>query len=153
MAEMKETAKPWFDDGLKFKCTGCGKCCTGAPGYVYLSQTDLENLSKRLKLSPQDFAVRYTRLVDGQYALLDRPFTSDCIFLENKKCTVYESRPTQCRTYPWWLQNLKNPEDWESAKEKCEGIDHPDAPTIPSLQIQEQCLTHLDNFIDQHFSL
>jgi hypothetical protein len=146
-------SEPWFNDGLKFKCTGCGKCCTGSPGYVFLSQTDLDRLAGHFQLSPEAFASKYTRLVDGQYALLDRAESHDCVFLSDKKCTVYEARPTQCRTYPWWIHNLRDASDWEEAAERCEGINHPDAPIVPSLTIQEQCLTYLDNLLDQNFSL
>jgi len=144
---------PWFEDGLRFKCTGCGKCCTGSPGYVFLSDTDLEKLSAHFALPLEEFTRKYTRLVDGQYALLDRKGSEDCIFLENNRCNVYESRPVQCKTFPWWIHNLREPEDWVEAGERCEGINHPEAPIVPSLQIQEQCLTYLDNLLDQNFSL
>lgn len=148
-----EPVEPWFEDGLRFGCTGCGGCCTGEPGYVFLSEDDLDRLSAHFQLTPQDFAKKYTRLVDGQYALLERPVSYDCVFLNDKRCTVYEARPVQCRTFPWWIQNLREPSDWEAAAKRCEGINHPDAPIVPSLQIQEQCLTYLDNLLGQNFTL
>lgn len=148
-----EKLEEWFSDGLRFKCTACGKCCTGSPGYVYLSSMDLDRLSTHFKLTPKEFLKKYARQVEEQYALLDRPGSYDCIFLKDKKCTVYESRPTQCRTYPWWIYNLREPKDWEEAAQHCEGINHPEAPIVPSLQIQEQCLTYLDNLLDQNFTL
>jgi Fe-S-cluster containining protein len=151
MDEVAEDA--WFHEGLRFKCTGCGKCCTGSPGYVFLSVSDLERLAAHFSISLEEFAKKYTRLVEGQYALLDRTHSEDCIFLENNRCTVYEGRPTQCQTFPWWIHNLRDPKDWKEAKERCEGIDHPEAPIVPSLEIQHQCLTYLDNLLDQHFTL
>lgn len=151
--EIETKNEPWFDDGLRFKCTGCGKCCTGSPGYVYLSSMDLDRLSEHFKLSREEFARKYTRLVEDQYALLDRPKTYDCIFLKDNQCTVYDARPTQCKTFPWWIQHLREPEDWEEAAKRCEGINHPEAPAVPSLIIQEQCLTYLDNLLDQNFTL
>ncbi len=150
---MEEGVKPWFDEGLRFKCTGCGKCCTGSPGYVYLSKPDLENLAAHFSLSEEEFLQKYTRYIDGQYALLDEPKTYDCIFLKEKRCTVYEARPVQCRTFPWWIHHLREPEDWKEAALRCEGIDHPDAPIVPSLKIQEECLTYLDNLLAQNFDL
>ncbi len=150
---MEEINVPWFDEGLRFKCTGCGKCCTGAPGYVFLSEPDIKKLSTHFNLSVEDFCRQYTRLVDGKSALLDRPGSEDCLFLKNKQCTVYEARPTQCRTFPWWIHNIEDPEGWESAATRCEGINHPDAPIVPSLVIQEQCLTYLDNLLEMNFSL
>lgn len=145
--------EPWFSDGLRFKCTGCGKCCTGSPGYVFLSNQDLERLSAHFHLTQEEFTQKYTRYIDGQYALLDRAQTYDCIFLQNNQCTAYEARPTQCRTFPWWVHHLRDQNDWEEAGKRCEGINHPDAPLVPSLIIQEQCLTYLDNLLDQNFDL
>lgn len=150
--ESAET-KPWFDDGLRFKCTGCGKCCTGSPGYVYLSRKDLESLSAHFGLTEEQFTQKYARSIDGQYALLDRAGSTDCLFLKNNQCSVYEARPTQCRTFPWWVYHLREPSDWEAASQRCEGINHPEAPLVPSLVIQEQCLTYLDNLLDQNFDL
>ncbi len=144
---------PWFEQGLRFKCTGCGKCCTGSPGYVFLSQQDLAQLSHHFNLLPEQFLRKYARLVDGQYALLERPHNYDCVFLENNQCTVYESRPIQCHTFPWWIHHLRKSEDWEEAALRCEGINHPDAPLVPSTHIQEQCMTYLDSLLDQNFDL
>jgi hypothetical protein len=144
-------AEPWFAEGLKFKCTGCGKCCTGSPGYVYLSHQDLENLSNHFGITQEEFTQKYCRFIDGQYALLEKPEPYDCIFLEKNQCTVYEARPIQCKTFPWWVYHLREPRDWEQAAKRCEGINHPDAELVPSLKIQEQCLTYLDNLLDQNF--
>lgn len=142
----------WFSKGLRFHCTGCGKCCTGRDGYVFLSKLDLEKLANHFSLTPEAFAKKYTRLVDGQLALLDQMRSDHCIFLKDKKCTVYEARPVQCRTFPWWIQNLQTPSDWEEAARHCEGINHPEAKIVPALDIQVQCLTHLDNLLEQNFS-
>jgi Fe-S-cluster containining protein len=80
------------------------------------------NLAAHFSLTPEEFAKHYTRLVEGQYALLDRPGSDQCIFLQDNKCNVYGSRPTQCRTFPWWIQNLKKPKEWEEAATHCEAI-------------------------------
>ena len=143
----------WFQKGLKFSCTGCGKCCTGSPGYVFLTQADLEKLAVHFNLSPAQFARKYCRFKEGKYALLENRKTYDCVFLRDNRCTVYEARPIQCRTYPWWVENLRDQNAWEEAAKHCEGIDHPDAPLIPALQIEEQCAISLDSLLEQNFSL
>jgi Fe-S-cluster containining protein len=145
--------KPWFSEGLRFKCTGCGGCCTGSPGYVYLSLSDLERLANHLQMSSVEFAKQYTRQVDDMYALLERPVTYDCVFLEGKTCSVYEARPVQCRTFPWWIHNIREMSDWKEAAKSCEGIDLADAPLVDAEIIQEQCMSYLDNLLEQNFSL
>ena len=129
--------EPWYKEGLRFKCTGCGKCCTG-PGYVWLSKEDIDRLAKHLKLSKEIFLKKYTRQVGFDVALLNDPETVDCIFLKDKKtCTVYESRPKQCRTFPWWRDNLSSLKEWEEEGTRCEGINHPEAPLIPCSEIKK----------------
>lgn len=128
----------WYKDGLNFSCTGCGGCCTGAPGYVWLNLDEIEALAKRKELSLNDFVARYTRRVAGRYSLLEKPNSYDCVFLDGKACTVYEARPTQCRTFPWWPQNLSTPESWLNVAKDCEGI-NPQAELVPLSTIQRQC--------------
>ncbi len=124
------------EEGLRFGCTQCGKCCTGEPGYVWLDEADIENLSTELKLSRQEFLKRYTRFVDDHYALLEMPRTFDCIFLEGKQCRVYKARPKQCGTFPFWPENLATKEAWEGTAKRCEGINS-DAPLVSLKRIKQ----------------
>ena len=72
-------------EGIHFKCTGCGKCCTGEPGYVFLSQEDIQNLSLHLNLSQEAFLKKYTRYVEGRISLLEDPKNYDCIFFKKSE--------------------------------------------------------------------
>lgn len=128
----------WYEDGLAFKCTGCGKCCTGGPGYVWLSEDDIERLAKHLELSRADFLKNFTRQVGSHISLREDPKNYDCIFLQEQKyCSAYDARPKQCRTFPWWPENMESPEAWERLKKQCEGATQEDAPTIPLSEIQK----------------
>lgn len=130
----------WYAKGLKFKCTGCGQCCTGTPGYVWVTPSEVAEMSAHLKISSDEFIQRYTRMEHGRMALLEKRQPNgnyDCIFLKELKCTLYDSRPKQCRTYPWWKENLSSPEDWQEAAKICEGINHPDAPLISIGEIEK----------------
>lgn len=135
--KMLPSDKPWYSEGLRFQCTQCGQCCTGAPGYTWVSNEEIFSIAEHLSISVEEFTKRYLRWVNGRFALLEHPRTYDCIFLKNKKCQIYEVRPKQCRTFPWWAQNLKSPEDWEEAAKYCEGINQ-EAPLHPLSTIQEQ---------------
>lgn len=127
----------WYREGLVFKCTGCGACCTGSPGYVWLTNSDIEALAKELEISREDFLNTYTRLVEGRISLLEDPKNFDCVFLRGKKCTVYTSRPKQCRTFPWWKDNVKSPKAWRQTALGCEGVNHPDGMTYTQQQIDD----------------
>jgi Fe-S-cluster containining protein len=131
----------WYKKGLKFKCTECGACCTGTPGYVWASPEEIVEMAQFLKITQEEFLRRYTRQVGGRIALLERRQPNgdfDCIFLKERKCSLYQARPKQCRTYPWWNENLTSPAAWQEAAEICEGIDHPDAPLISLGEIQRK---------------
>lgn len=123
----KDKKSPWYKEGLAFECTGCGKCCTGAPGYVWVSDSEIESIAKRLALSKEEFLKQYTWKVDGKISLIEKPEAdegrmNDCIFLKGNACTIYEDRPTQCRTFPWWPDILKSERSWKEAAKKCEGV-------------------------------
>jgi len=128
---------PWYRDGLRFKCTECGKCCTGSPGYVWVTEEEIASMAKLLNLSVELFKRKYLRQRDNRYALAEKKSQNhDCIFLKDKKCTIYQARPAQCRTFPFWKESLNSEESWKLASEACEGINEK-APLIPYSIIQE----------------
>jgi uncharacterized protein len=128
---------PWYRDGLRFKCTGCGECCTGSPGVVWISDVEIEALAQHLDLSKETFIQEYTHVLEGKRSLIEDPHTYDCVFLKERKCTVYQHRPKQCRTFPWWPENIKNRAAWNETGKRCEGVNHPDAPLISLGEIKK----------------
>ena len=85
----------------QFRCSGCGECCRWT-GSVLLEETDIHRLSVHLGISEEDFIDRHTRLAPNrqQLALLDQADGS-CAFLQGDRCSIYEARPEQCRTFPY----------------------------------------------------
>lgn len=129
--------EPWYRDGLRFSCTRCGHCCTGEPGFTWLSDQETEVLAARLGMQVEAFCRRYTRLVHraGQQrrALLDTNDHACIFFAKGQGCTVYSDRPRQCRTWPFWRANLATAEDWAAAAQGCPGMNRgtlTDAATI-----------------------
>jgi Fe-S-cluster containining protein len=114
--------KPFYAGGLRFSCTRCSDCCRLEPGMVYLRKTDLEALVSRLKMRYTDFIAAYCRWIpaggEEQLSLKEKS-NYDCIFWK-EGCTVYEDRPLQCRTYPFWLSLLDSKETWDS--QSCPGM-------------------------------
>ena len=108
----------WYADGLRFECSRCGDCCRG-PGYVWVSAGESDRLAEHLDLTSDRFARRFLRTVSGRLALIDNP-AGDCVFWDNG-CTVYAARPTQCRTFPFWSQNLAHPGSWDRTVRACPG--------------------------------
>ena len=116
--------------GLKFSCTMCGRCCTGPEGYVLVTDAEAAALARRLNLSVEDFVSKYTRPTKAGRSLTETTTAhgKDCVFLDRTTipgkavCGVYEDRPAQCRTWPFWHSNLAAREYWERASRTCPGI-------------------------------
>lgn len=117
------STQPWYHKGLKFRCTGCGDCCTGEPGYVWVNPAEIEALAKAVDLSVDQFLKKYTRSIGARTSLIEFD-NGDCVFFdaESRKCAVYLDRPRQCRTWPFWESNLATPEDWAETGESCPGV-------------------------------
>ena len=100
---------------IKFKCQGSSNCCVsrGMYGYVYLSSKDTDVLSKFFLLSTKNFIKKHCSYTDGFLHLIEKKGRKNCQFLKNKRCTVYSARPTQCRTWPFWSENM-NSKKWNS---------------------------------------
>ena len=111
----------FFDEGLRFACTGCGRCCTGAPGQVLLSDPEIERLAAHFGRDRGTFLRDYTHRVPDGISLRERA-NGDCILLEGKGCSVHDLKPTQCGTFPFWANNLRNEENWRATERRCEGI-------------------------------
>jgi uncharacterized protein len=111
----------WYRDGLRFTCTQCGKCCTGAPGFVWVNDEELAALAKATKTPLDQFVPLYTRKAKGKVTLKEK-VNGDCVFYDHAKgCTVYKVRPRQCRTWPFWESNLETPEKWDHTESICPG--------------------------------
>ena len=114
---------PWYRDGLRFECTQCGRCCGGVSGTVLVSDDEIEALALRLGVTPEAFRARFTYTRRGGDVSLRERANYDCVFFDPERgCTVYEDRPQQCRTYPFWDSIVHTPESWAKEAEYCEGI-------------------------------
>lgn len=127
----------WYKDGLRFSCTQCGKCCTGGPGYVWVTDAEIIEMAAFIKMPVEEFVPKYIRTVGEKKAIKERGPDYDCVFLKNKLCQVYGSRPRQCRKFPWWEDTLKSKEAWEEEGKRCEGMSNPEAPLITFEEIQK----------------
>jgi hypothetical protein len=120
---------PWYAAGIHFTCTQCGNCCSGPSGYVWFNEDELQAMADHLQVSREEFLQRYACRFEGQWSL-DEVKTRqgyDCIFLERDEqgramCRVYPVRPTQCRTWPFWPENMRSPRAYRAAAKRCPGV-------------------------------
>lgn len=91
---------------------------------------EAEAMAARIGVTFERFMDEYThdtpagrslREVAGAHGL-------DCVFLDRTTmpgkaiCGVYEDRPSQCRTWPFWEGNLGSESDWKRAGKTCPGL-------------------------------
>jgi len=113
--------EPWYQDGLRFKCTRCGACCTGPPGYVWVNDKEIAAIAEYRCESVEETTKRHTRPVNNGRSLREKA-NGDCVFYDKEVgCTVYPVRPRQCRTWPFWESNVVTPETWRRTCEICPG--------------------------------
>ncbi|MBC7457654.1 MAG: YkgJ family cysteine cluster protein [Bdellovibrionaceae bacterium] len=114
----------FYEKGLRFQCQGSGNCCTshGEFGFVFLTIDDRRRFARHLKLSTAAFTRKYCDLKEGVWHLKEDKKKPDCMFLADKRCSVYEARPTQCRTWPFWPE-VMNAKSWgKEVASFCPGV-------------------------------
>ena len=113
--------EPWYHDGLHFECTRCGKCCTGEPGFVWVDDAELAAIAEFRGEPLEEVRDRFTRRVLNRRSLREKA-NSDCVFYDRREgCTIYEVRPRQCRSWPFWERNVRTPEAWRETCRSCPG--------------------------------
>jgi Fe-S-cluster containining protein len=115
--------QPWYHEGLRFTCTACGDCCTGAEGFVWVNKHEIAAISEAVGENDIDkFERLYVRKIGVRKSLKEFP-NGDCVFFDSEKrtCQVYPARPRQCRTWPFWDSNLRTPQAWKETCQVCPG--------------------------------
>jgi len=110
-----------FDESA---CASCnGHCCIGEPGYIWVSPKEIEAMAKHLEMDVEAFKAEYLVKVGYKYTIKEIKVgdSHHCVFFDTKinGCSMYDVRPSQCRTFPFWDYFLKNP---KKAGDECPGI-------------------------------
>ena len=123
--------KRWFDKAISFACTSCGKCCKSYKNQikVYVNIAEALQISDHIDMDIKDFQQKYIEIHYDQdsnelISLKSNDTKSNCIFLKENQCSIYQVRPTQCRTYPYWPQIMLDKASWLEEAKACEGIIH-----------------------------
>ena len=111
-----------FDE---IRCSTCeGNCCIGESGYIWITKEEISKLALFQKISVEDVVVQSLRKVGYKYSINEIQLSKDnfvCKFfdLNKKQCSIYEVRPSQCRTFPFWDYYK---EKVEEVKKECPAI-------------------------------
>lgn len=88
-------------------CASCGgNCCTGESGNIFVSVTEIAGIAKLLEMEEGEFRRTYLRKEAYRYSLKEKIVNGsyDCVFFNRSQngCSIYQARPLQCRTFPFW---------------------------------------------------
>jgi hypothetical protein len=85
-------------------CTECANCCVKLG--IVVTNKEIKRLSEIGNLSQEDYESKFIDNSEfmGEKILKVKP----CMYLENKKCTIYEDRPIGCKDYPHVHKNEFN---------------------------------------------
>jgi Fe-S-cluster containining protein len=90
---MQELHEKAFEE---INCLSCANCCKTTSPIV--TDRDIDRIAKHLKLKPSALVAQYLRVDEDQDYVFK---TAPCPFLESdNRCSIYDVRPTACRTYP-----------------------------------------------------
>lgn len=106
-------------------------------------------MARKLGIELDVFYSRYTRRLDGGMSLREVPTEHglDCVFLDRVTmpgkaiCSLYESRPLQCRTFPWWPENIRSPRSWRDLGKSCEGVGRGTVIPVSEIRINSAKMT------------
>lgn len=102
------------------KCATCeGNCCIGESGYIWITVDEIEKLSNYLNISVDKLFKDYLVKYGYRFSIKEKKLSENnyaCIFFDTniKRCTIYDVRPNQCKTFPFWehfktnIQEVKN---------------------------------------------
>lgn len=105
-------------------CNICNaKCCSGDSGIVQFSKTEMIEIADFLSISTETFLKDFCKKEGYSYILKEirSGENYNCIFLSGNKCDIYEVRPKQCRTFPFW-DEFKNGKNLDYLKNECIGV-------------------------------
>ncbi|MFQ5731672.1 MAG: YkgJ family cysteine cluster protein [Planctomycetaceae bacterium] len=137
MSDTADPETPWYHAGLKFRCTQCGHCCTGTPGFVWVDDEEIAAIAEYLDKPLGEIRLMHVRPHARGISLTEFA-NGDCTFLDPKtrRCRIYPVRPRQCRTWPFWNSNLEDEDAWAEAGETCPGIGRGDFVPLQDIEAQ-----------------
>ena len=105
-------------------CETCkGNCCIGESGYIWVTPVEINELAHHLGIEKEVFMQSYLQKAGYRFSLIEKKYDNGyaCTFfdLEKRQCSIYDVRPSQCRTFPFWDYFKTHQEEVEA---ECPGI-------------------------------
>jgi Fe-S-cluster containining protein len=107
--------------GLRFQCQpGCTNCCQ-QKGFVYITEGDLTRMAEFLRMGAREFEREFVYRTK-HLLRLRMPRHTQCHFLREDGCSIHPAKPTQCRIFPFWPEQVESKREWREIAAYCPGI-------------------------------
>lgn len=126
-----------------FSCQRSGNCCRVGTGHVWIDHSDLASYAELTETTVEAFVGLNVVQVGERLSLRERA-DGRCILLDgHNRCSIYEQRPDQCRSFPYWPELLSNPIALKRAAQYCPGIQ-----LFPNAQLCREVLPQVAIILD-----
>ncbi len=102
-----------------FSCQRCGDCCKGYGG-TYLTQSDMERISRYLGMRSERF-MRDVCQMSGGKPVIAQAENGYCL-LWDQQCTIHPVKPQMCRRWPFIESILVDTSNWHAMAAGCPGM-------------------------------
>jgi hypothetical protein len=113
-----------------------------------VGKDELPRIAKYLSIKVPLFIEKYLYPIKNGYSIRELA-DGRCSFYENG-CTIYPVRPDQCKTFPFWFENLRSVKKWNRICKECPGIGC--GPLYSKEQILEIVQANMDDHIKIHLT-
>ncbi len=125
---------PVFNDGVRFDCTPCGRCCASLKFPIPLFVRDVRTISRYLGLSVERFLDGYcvhlvdvVQTPDGSVEIpsiaLRVPDSGRCVFLDDaNRCRIHAAKPFVCAQSPFLRIVAEDESLWREGASYCPGV-------------------------------
>ena len=110
----------FFDAGIHFTCRQCGQCCTGESGTIYVTPDEISAIAGFLGVPEARLIAHDLFSFKDSYSIRELA-DGRCSFYRDG-CLIYAARPFQCRSFPFWFDNLRSVVRWREVARLCPGI-------------------------------
>lgn len=113
---------------------------------MLVSDEEADRMAEWVGMSKAAFRKKNLRKLSIGWSLNEKgtEHGQDCVFLDRETipgkaiCGIYEVRPLQCRTFPWWPENLQSQRAWKRLGRHCEGVGRGNMVPISEIRIERQ---------------
>jgi len=133
------------DYPFHFNCHRCGNCCRIGHGHVWVKAEDVQVMADTKQMTSAAFVERFLYSKDSKLSVREEA-NGACSLLDSTNCcSVYDCRPEQCSSFPYWPQLSTQGPALDMASAYCPGIQK-----FPSVELALEVLPQVHTLLQSY---